>query len=180
METEQWILAVINIAGGVAVLGSYAHGILKHPATRGQAWGAVPARIKPLYMISMLFAAAGYLAFAYFALFKMDPDEVETMGGTAFPVFYAACLIILITSALWMPFTFAMLERPDKVKWYVIRVVLAIVGLASLLLLASLITLEPREPAISYWAATVGIGFFCVQTALLDALVWPAYFSVDR
>ena len=180
METEQSILAVVNIIGGIAVLGSYALGIRSHPDTKGKAWGGVPAGLKPYYTLSMLLAAAGYLAFAYLILFEVDPDEIETMGGADFPVFYVICAVILIPSALWMPLTYSMIENPGTVKWYSIRLVLGVVGIASLVLLVSLITLDPREPGIPYWIATIGIGFFCIQTALLDALIWPIYFPANK
>jgi hypothetical protein len=69
-----------------------------------------------------------------------------------------------------------MIDSPGKIKWYIIRLVLILVGVFSLVLLASLITLSPREPEVLYWASVTGIGFFCIQTALLDALIWPVYF----
>lgn len=176
METEQWILAVINIIGGIAVLGSYALGIRRHPDTKGKVWGGVPSKLKPYYTISMLLAAVGYLAFAYFVFFKIEPNEVETMGGLDFPAFYTICAVILIPSALWMPLTFSMIDGPSKTKWCGIRTVLGLVGVASLVLLASLITLDQHQSDAPYWIAVIGIGFFCIQTALLDALVWPVYF----
>ena len=180
METEQIILLVINLLGGTAVVGSYIHGIKTHPNTRGKAWGNVPAGLKLWYTLSMLTAAAGYLAFAYFILFEADPDDIEILGGDGFWVFYIICAAILIPSALWMPLTFSMIERPRGAKWFAIRLVLVVVGIASIGLLASLITLELGEPPAAYRASVIGICFFCIQTALLDALIWPVYFPIQR
>jgi hypothetical protein len=45
-------------------------------------------------------------------------------------------------------------------------------------LLAALLTLCPKDGSVVYWLAVVGSIAFCVQTALLDALVWPVYFPV--
>jgi len=180
MESEHIILAIISIIGGTAVLGSYVLGVRNHPDTRGQTWGGVPAGLKPFYIVSMLTAAAGYLAFAYFVFFEAEPDVVELFGSSSYWLFYLICAGILLPSAMWMPLTFSMLEQPSRAKWISIRIVLGIVGIVSLALLAALITLEPREPAAAYWASVVGIVFFCIQTAFLDALVWPIYFPIKR
>ena len=176
MHIQQIVLVCINVIGGIAVLVSYLHGFRTHPETKGDAWGHVPQSIKPLYTVSMLLAAAGYFLFTYYILFRLDPDEVriaDYFTFTLFPVLYA---LILVFSALWMPLTFAMLERPGRGLWVAIRLTLAIVGLASLGLLAALVGLQPGEPGVAYWLAIAGSAAFCLQTALLDALVWPVYF----
>jgi hypothetical protein len=80
---------------------------------------------------------------------------------------------------LWMPLTFAMLKKPGKSLWWAIRITLFVVGLASLGLLLSLLGLEPVESAPLRWLAVTGSVFFCIQTMLLDALVWPKYFKVQ-
>lgn len=176
MHPQQWALVGINLVGGSLVLASYVHGILTHPANRRAIWGGVPETIKPLYTVSMLLAAAGYLAFTYLVLFQLDPEKVQILNHFDFRVFLFLYPLILIPSALWMPFTFAMLEHPSKNLWWAIRIVLAIVGLASLALLTALLGLDPREPQAAYWVAVAGSIAFCLQTALLDALVWPVFF----
>ena len=178
MELEQIVLGLINVAGGALVIGSYVQGALAHPRVRGDAWGGVPARIKPLYTVSMLLAAAGYFAFTYFVLFRLNPDDVKVGGVFGFGLFYALYALILLPSAIWMPLTFAMLERPRHWLWWAIRITLLVVGLASLCLLAALLLLTPSESSAVYWLAIAGVVAFCVQTALLDALVWPVYFPV--
>ena len=56
--------------------------------------------------------------------------------------------------------------------------VLAIVGISSLTLLWAVATVRPAGPAWARAAAVVGALAFSVQTALLDALVWPYYFPL--
>jgi hypothetical protein len=171
-------LVVLNIIGGIAVLGSYVHGLASHPLTRADVWGAVPESLRPIYTVSMLCAAAGYFPLTYYVLFRIDPDRIriaERFGYGAFHILYGC---VLVFSALWMPLTFAMLEQPSFALWYAIRLALAIVGLASLGLLAALLTARPREPGIAYSSAVAGCIAFCIQTALLDALVWPAFFPL--
>jgi hypothetical protein len=69
-----------------------------------------------------------------------------------------------------------MLGSPGPGLWIAIRLVLAVVGLGSLGLLAALLAVRPREPAWAHVLAVAGCAAFAVQTALLDALVWPAFF----
>jgi len=165
------------VAGGALVIASYIHGFLTHPSTRSNAWGGVPAKLKPLYVTSMMLAALGYFAFAYFILFSLNPAEVLIADRFGFVVFFAIFAVILVPSALWMPLTFAMLARPGKGLWLAVRLTLALVGLASIALLVTLLTLNTREPAIAYRAAVGGAAAFCLQTAVLDMLVWPAFFK---
>jgi hypothetical protein len=170
------LFAAINVLGGVAVLGSYALGIATHPDTRGEVWGGVPQGLRPLYTVSMLLAAAGYFAFSGFVWLCLDPDRTRIAGRFGFGLLNLLYACILLPSALWMPLTFAMLESPGPGIWLAIRLVLAVVGLGSLGLLAALLAMRPREPAWAHRLAVAGCVAFAVQTALLDALVWPAFF----
>lgn len=178
MHPQKRVMALINVLGGMAVLGSYAYGLYTNPHTRGDIWGGVPEGLKPYYTASMLLAAAGYFAFTYFIFMRVDGELARVAGEYDVRLFNALYVAILAPSAMWMPLTFAVLDYPSDGLWFVIRVVLAVVGLASVGLIYALLKLEPRQPAFSYWLAVAGAIAFAVQTALLDALVWPAFFPV--
>jgi hypothetical protein len=176
MHPDKRAMAWINVIGGVAVLGSYAHGIWTNPETAGAVWGGVPEWMKPFYTVSMLAAAVGYLVFTHYLCFRADPEESRVADRFSLRLFNALYVLILLPSALWMPLTFSMLDDPHDGLWMVIRLVLALVGIGSLAVIAALLMLQPRRPALSYWLAVVGSVAFSIQTALLDAIVWPAYF----
>jgi hypothetical protein len=165
----------INVLGGAAVLASYAHGIATHPAARGDLWGGVPGGLRPLYTVSMLLAAAGYFPLAGFLLFGA-PETARVAGRFRLDLFNALFAAILAGSALWMPLTFAMLEAPSAPLGWAIRAVLAVVGGSSLGVLGALLALEPRGSRFAYGLAVAGCVLFCIQTVLLDAIVWPAFF----
>jgi hypothetical protein len=175
MHPQKRLMLWINVLGGVAVLGSYAHGLWTHPAGGAELWGGVPEALRPVYTGSMLLAAAGYFAFTYLLLFRLDP-AARVAGRFRFGLFNVLYAGILAPSVLWMPLTFAMLRQPGAGLWLAIRLTLALVGLASLGLLGALLGLEPRRPAWACWLAVAGSLAFCTQTALLDALVWPVLF----
>jgi len=178
MDSEKRLTLWINVLGGCAVLASYAHGISSNPLTRGAVWGGVPDSLRPLYTINMVLAAAGYFAFSYFVFFRLDPDQTRIGRLFGFGVFNVLYAMILIPSALWLPFTFAMIESPSAGLWWAIRGLLGLVGIGSISLLAAVATARSPRAAGARWVAVVGGGFFCLQTAILDALVWPAFFPL--
>ncbi len=169
-------LLLLNVLGGLAVLGSYAHGLSTHPGMGDAVWGGVPQELRPLYTVNMLLATAGYFAFSHFVFFRLDPRRTRIGARFGYGFFHVVYALILIPSALWMPLTFAMLESPGPALWLSIRTELALVGAGSLALLFAVCVAGPADAPWSRRVAVAGAIFFCLQTALLDALVWPAYF----
>lgn len=172
---KRWMV-IINVVGGSAVLGSYALGILGHADPGSALWGGVPETLRPLYTAGMLTAALGYFAFTGYLLLAVDAQEARVGERFGFGIFNGLYIGILVPSAMWMPLTFVMVEQPSTWLWFIIRVVLAIVGLSSLGLLAALLFLRPRKRIWAFWIAFAGTVGFSLQTAVLDALVWTAYF----
>jgi len=168
----------LNVVGGSAVLGSYAHGFASNPLTRSELWGGVPMALQPLYTASMLLAALGYFAFSAFVFLRLDPERARIGGRFGFGAFHVLYALILLPSALWLPLTFEMLESPGRALWVVIRVTLGLVGLGSLGLVAAIASASPHSAPGSRRLALAGALAFSFQTALLDALVWPAYFPL--
>jgi len=176
MHTEKRTMLLVNTAGGIAVLGSYAYGLTTHPSPGDALWGGVPETLRPLYTVSMLCATAGYFAFSGFFLFAVDPDRPllgDRFGFGFVNVLYA---LMLGAAALWMPLTFAMINGAGDWLWLAIRLVLILTGGAATVLLGVLLTLQPRRPLLPFVLAVVGLIAFVFQTAVLDAVVWPAYF----
>ncbi|MFA5368016.1 MAG: hypothetical protein WC333_09070 [Dehalococcoidia bacterium] len=178
MASQQIILLVINIIGGIAVIGSYILGLHNAgPNAANALWGGVPTAIRPVYGVSMILAAIGYLAFLYFILARLAPSEVSIAGRFGYGTFYVIFLLILIPSAFWMPLTNIYVGNPGTALWVGIRVVLAVVGLASIALIWALLTLETKTSGIAYWLAVAGSGYFAFHCAVLDAIVWAALFN---
>lgn len=177
MLSQRRAMARINLFGGLAVLGSYAFCLIAYSSEAGDFWGGVPDALRPLYTVNMGLAAAGYFAFTYFLMYRMKPT-MGAGGRFGFGTFNVLYALILLPSALWMPLAFAMLESPSDGLWWVIRLTLVAVGIGSLGLLAGLVAVRPRSPSVPHKLAVAGSLAFCAQTAILDALVWPAYFPV--
>ena len=168
---------LLNVLGGIAVLGSYFYGVMLYDGDAGAAWGGVPDALRPLYIVSMLTAATGFFPMTAHVLLGL-PRDVRLFGRFGWSAFTAMYALILIPSALWMPLTFAYLEAPSPLLWTLIRVVLYAVGVGSIAVLAAIVTADPPGRATLRRWAIAGAIAFCFQTALLDALVWPYYFPV--
>jgi len=177
MEAQQLILLVINIIGGIAVIGSYVFGIRAQSGGANALWGGVPANIRPVYGVSMILSAIGYFAFIYFILFEVVPDEVLIGGQFGFSLFYAIFLVILIPSALWMPLTNVYIGNPSTGIRIGVRTILALVGLASIALVWAILSLETKTPGVPYWLAVAGSGYFAFHTAILDGIIWSVLFK---
>jgi hypothetical protein len=177
MGTQQVILLIINILGGVAVILSYIFGLRGQSGGASVLWGGVPENIRPVYTVSMIISALGYFAFLYYIFFRLEPAQVSIAGVSGFTMFYVIFLGILIASTFWMPLTNIYVSNPSTGIWIWIRVVLAVVGLASIALLVALLTMQGKVPGTAYWLAVVGSGYFAFHTAVLDAIVWAALFK---
>jgi hypothetical protein len=168
-------LLILNLVCGSAVLISYAHGLVNNPSAGGALWGDVPPWLMPFYTGSMLTAAAGYLAFTFFILLAVNPGEAR-IGRYRYRLFLFLYGAVLVPSALWMPLTFEMIREPSAVLWIAIRIVLALVGLGSIGIFTALVMVRPRRPSWAFGLAVAGAIAFTIQTAVLDALIWTAFF----
>ncbi|MEW5873197.1 MAG: hypothetical protein AB1894_28315 [Chloroflexota bacterium] len=173
---KRWLIAIILI-GGVAVLGSYFLGVQAYPNAGQILWGGVPERIRPAYTVNMFLAAAGYFLFTFFILFRLDPIETKVTSRFGFGVFNGLYAAILFPSALWLPLTFFAAEQSSQALLWIVRIELGLVGAASLGLFFALWKVRPPQPAWTYRLALLGILFFCIQTVILDAIVWSAFFQ---
>jgi hypothetical protein len=146
------------------VLGSYVYGFAHWPDAVSAMWGGVPEAIRPLYTWWMFVAAAGYLVFT--SLFFLRPEPPPRTNA-----FYA---LVLVGSALWMPAT--KLHQDGALPFAWVWLDLLGVALGSLGLLAAVAGLRPRPSGPLRALALAGAAGFCVQTVLLDAIVWPLLF----
>jgi hypothetical protein len=169
-------LLLINLLGGAAVIGSYVLGLRGASGGSSTLWGGVSERLRPVYAVSMLLSAAGYLAVLFLIFFRLDPGEVTIGGRSGFALLYPIFALILVPSAAWMPLTRRYVSEPGIGTWIAVRAVLLIVGAASIALAWAVSTLEPGDHSAAYWAAVVGSSYFAFHTFVLDAILWAALF----
>lgn len=176
MQTPKKAWLAINVVGGAAVLGSYVHGLATHPETRNALWGTIPEELKAIYGVTMWLAAGGYFFFSYYFLFRTDADTVRFGHHYGFGLINALYALIMVTSALWMPLTFAYLDDPRPGLWLAVRLDLFGVAAGTIGLIVALFTMKPRAEGLSAVLALLGLLLFALQTAFLDPIVWPQFF----
>jgi hypothetical protein len=171
----QQVCILINIIGGIAVIGSYVIGFSTHPGSINSFWGNASKNVQKLYAISMIFSALSYFAFSYLILFKISSDTVNIFNIFNFNTFSIVYAVMLLASTLWMPLTFSWLNSQSNISWIYVRIVLALVGLSSLFLTILIFGL-PHNLGVIYWLAVAGSMYFCFHTLVLDAIIWPTFF----
>jgi hypothetical protein len=175
VSKQKLILLLINIIGGVAVIGSYILG-LRGDSGADVLWGGVSEAVRPVYAVSMVLSAIGYSAFLNLLLLRVDPREVTVGSRFRYNIFYPIFALILVPSALWMPLTNLYVSELGTGIWAGIRVVLFLVGLASIALAWALFRLRPGNRGMAYWAAVAGSCYFAFHTFVLDAILWAELF----
>ena len=176
MNTSQIIFLIINILGGILVLGSYYLG-LKGNAGVQNLWGGTPKKIQPVYTVSMLISAIGYFLFFTYIIQSLGTgffDGFSTLGDT---IIYIAFVVILGASTFWMPLTKKMVETPSNILWIAIRIVLMLVALGSIGLLVVLVLTNNAQGGLLYITSVIGLGWFSFHTMVLDALLWPYFWK---
>lgn len=177
MHKSKLLLLLINLAGGIAVLASYAFGFSSSSAGENILWGGVPASIRPIYKTNMILAAIGFFVFSYFILFRLDAEKARVADRYQYDVFSYIYAGILLPSALWLPLTYLAGQQPGPLLVWLVRLVLIMVALASLGLMIALLKINQPEPKWAHHLALIGVFFFCFQTVILDATVWSILFN---
>jgi hypothetical protein len=168
-------LLLLNVVGGIAVLGSYVLAFAYAPAVRDGLWGGVPEALRPLYTVNMLLAAAGYFPFTW--LFVLgEPAYAAARSPGHDRAMLAIYALVLLPSALWLPMTAWLIESPSTLLFWAVRLDLFAVGLGALAILVRTAQHGWQRRTPSAWLPFVGALPFFVQTAILDALIWPAYY----
>ncbi|MDD9853166.1 MAG: hypothetical protein OXU78_04335 [Deltaproteobacteria bacterium] len=179
MHPQRRIFAALQLVGGPLVLGSYGYGLLRWPETAAAMWGGVPEAMRQSYIFFMFAAAAGYLALTQLFFFHAHPSRARVLGR-GYWLLHLAYALVLFPSALWMPLTKMLLDAPSPGLWLAVRLDLAAVALGSLLLAGAAATLRPGLQPMQRRLALLGATAFCLQTVVLDALIWPALFPAPQ
>lgn len=177
MPASRTVFIIINAVLGPLVLVSYVASARVWPAQVGALWGGVPEGWRLPYTVNMFLAAAGYLAFTWHLFRHADAEGVRFFGRFGLGLINLAYLLILLPSAIWMPLTaYAVAHGRDLMG--AIRIVLWLVALGSLVVAMALASQRPERPRGTLSWARLGALPFCLQTVILDAVVWPSLFTI--
>lgn len=176
MESQRRALLLMIAFGGSAVLASYVIAFVLEPAVRSGLWGGIPESWQGFYTVNMLLAATSFFPATFLLGFKTPLERFREMTGLPWEGLMAAYAAILMPSALWLPLTAFHIQSPSLILWILIRIVLFIVGGGASAVLVMLVRRAGHGPSLA-WVAAGLFFFFWLQTMVLDALVWPAYYG---
>ncbi len=171
MHPERRRFLAIQILLGPAVLASYVYGFAVWPDAVSAMWGGVPDALRGVYTAWMFVAAAGYCAFTPALFLHAEPGRARVAFGLGHAELHAMYVALLVGSILWMPLT--KWHQDGSLPFAFVVIDLWCVAAGSLALLATTLRLTPPLPGAWRIVAPLGAAAFCVQTVLLDALVWP-------
>ena len=176
MEPGRRALLLLIGLGGTSVLGSYVLAFAYEPEIRGALWGGIPeGAMQTFYTVNMLLAAASFFPATAALGFATPIAAFREHTGLGFEALLGAYAAILVPSAAWLPLTALYIQSPSDVLWWAIRLDLFAVGAGASVVGWMLIRRARSGPG---WitAAAALFFFFWLQTMVLDALVWPAFF----
>ncbi len=177
----------INVIFGSLVLLSYIVGISQFPEFRETLWGGVQGVLRERFIVSMLFAALGYLIFCSFIIYFYisNGDNFKEFNfltsfnvsqGLNFSVF-----IFLFFAAIWMPTLILYLQSSNSIFLYVSNASLWITAFASILLLFFTsygfvnITSDLKESIFSY-LTLLGLIQVVSHCLILDGIIFVIKF----
>ena len=177
MPKSKTFLFIVNLVGGIAVLGSYVYGLASHPGQGAMLWGAVPESVRGPYTAMMFPAALGYLTmFSFLMTAETEYLEEHLWGGLG--RFNLMVALFLLSAASWMPACWYGIDKGLAWMVWPIQGVLAVTGLTAVFFVWQLLQL-PQTPRPRFrMAAVIGAGFLSIQCTLIDGLIWPRFFTI--
>lgn len=172
------IFALVNIFGGMAVLGGYAWCLVTYPENRDALWGGVNGTLRSIFTLSMFLAAAGYITFCYVTIFQVGEQtlDIDTVFGTNRIVILA--IVFLASAATWMPSLIAFIRNGEGHWWAVCTLSLWVTAI-SLLLMTGVTAISPVDgiAKTSLNASVAGLAYTTFHCLFLDAIVWVALYN---
>ena len=168
------IFMLVNIVGGAAVLGSYLLGLISYPNSRVDLWGGIEGIWRTIFVISMLFAAVGYLFFCYTITISNGENTSSFLGNHTFSIL---ATLFLLSASIWMPATLQYIETKFDL-WWIVSVISLWITAASLLglTLAFRFIELPSIGSVQTYLSLAGLFWISFHCLFFDAIIWVAKF----
>ena len=168
---------IVNLLGGISVLGGYVIGLYLFPDQREMLWGGLQGRWRIVFTVSMLIAAAGYLAFFYGIIVKSNPASFSLGFLNGYHAISILATIFLISASIWMPATLIYLKSMNS-AWWIISVASLWITATSLIALTAMVVISPLAiPSVSARIlAIIGISYITFHCLVFDAIIWVSRF----
>ena len=177
LTNQKWMLLIVGFILGVILLYSYYHYITKGGVPIKTLWGGA-AKVKPLYMASLILAAISFVIVWVYAIFK-TPNT--SRNGAIISNLMAIQVVILAISMIWLPMTILYVKEGSnkQLTMFAVLLTLFIVALAAFkqISLVSSLTPENNECAKTMKKiAKLGAGYFFIHVFFFDFIGWDIGF----
>ena len=169
---------IVNVIGGVAVLGGYAGFLSVFPEQRDSLWGGIEGGWQSVFVISMFGAAAGYLIFTCCVLFRSAPTGFSSRLMKSKQSVSTLSAVFLGAAAVWMPATITYLDT-GSLAWWIIAVASLWITALALVAMTAIVVLSPSAipSPFARIMAIVGISYITFHCLVFDAIVWVSLFN---
>ena len=175
--SSQNTFILVNVIGGISVLGTYVIGITLFPEHRDDLWGGVQGKLRNVFVFSMLIAAAGYLTFAYVSIFQegISSDKIGVADRSFLIILISG--IFLFSASLWMPTLLAYILS-DNNLWWIGSITSLWVTAISLLGLSVIVGFSPifGLSSISKYLSLIGLVYITFHCLIIDGFIWVLLF----
>ena len=173
LRDNKIFLLVFNLIVGGMLLYSYYYYIKYGGVSAKDLWGkAYPYRV--VYMISMIFAAIGYIAVMVWTLV----NATKSQNGLVSDLIIAQVLIVTV-SMLWLPLTIMFAKSKTKSIFLAIAIILvllivAVTSIQQVLIVNKLKPVDTKNKLLAggHKAIIAGATLFAIHTLFFDGLGW--------
>ena len=161
-----YTILFVNTILGLLLLYSYYFLINKLEKPQ-RLWGRIHEKYRPIYTVSMLLAALGYMLMMYFLVVKVKNNN-ELMREIL-----VLQIIVILASMLWMPLTIRYMKNKNAIIKSIVILVLFTVAIASFgnFFKVSKIIVPKKEKYLKL-ISILGAFYLFFHTFVLDFLLW--------
>ena len=135
-----------------------------------QLWGGISKKIIPIYVVSMLICAAGFLTFLYYIYVKNIFTKEEVLN------IFMLSLIIIFFSIFWTPYSILYLQNKDYKNKIIVLLILFIVALSCFGLFYNVYKIQDKSLFKKF--VDIGLFYFFFHTFVLDFSIWSYNFFI--
>jgi len=171
---------LINIIGGIAVLGGYVIALINHPETRNELWGGVPENLRLWITIFMFISAFGYCFAMYYLIFDEGLFLNFFWGKFDYKLIKILLTIFLLTAALWIHTAFIYIESGSKLYWNFVQLELWLTGVSAFLIMIGIATAIGVKNSNLHLYSILGLSAISFHCLVLDAFLWLNKFPLKH
>ena len=132
-------------------------------------WGNVSKSVIPIYVVSMLISAVGFLAFLYYIYIKQDFTKEQIFN------IFILSMIIVFFSIFWTPSSILYLQNKNSHMALIVLFILFIVAISCFSLFYTVYKIQDNNTTLKMFV-NFGLFYFFFHTFFLDFIIWSYNF----